>query len=726
MLAVHGIVALAGADVNGVLGFVSAHIDTIDLAPADIRADEAKNTIYIRPGKRDDSMLGKHAVSVVHGPTHYAQKEALLYTEGAMGPGSLGDFTVKDSMAAGLTMRLFPVTRRRRRQCYTEYGYRRRGNRPQKHNGNDCKCAYHAPNNGNYRCMLPTERKEYAFRTLKTGDVAYTLPMFASNEPDNSGLLPSEGGDYEFLGQPGHPFKISAADGTPCKTVEESGGHGASGHTVGQGCMSMPEPKRLSMLDEVRPGAQLFFWNEDGQYARAIVDTVKPDTADNKDEWSPGDTTIIFKAPFACEGGVACSFGKHSWVSVVPQFKALTVPKSAVLTAAQGVCGPPSNPTTCFNEPPLLVVDVASTLRVDGAIDMTGTASQCLDAPNATSRGNFGVTSCGAGGFGASGAGMQGGANPSSASVLRPGSCGGSGAGAEARCWKRWYTNQVLASRRRRRVYYTVAVWHEGWGTRPNQAGRCKWRSTARSSHCNEGTVRPSVFTSMQQNPAYGPDFKTEADWDDRCQHNLGFGGDGGVGGGVIVVSAKSITGSGRITSNGELGAPGQPKVVDIDPSSHYSGANHGHQRPGCKSEKAGGNGGAGSGGAVILTSSDVDVSVLITATPGGKVLKKSAAAAAPTTAKEITTTTTTTTAPAFIWVKTSESSAYCSYCTSCRFRESSEGTIEGNVCNAGDAPVAREASIAGGGCGGHCGCNVHNRIDYKFECRWSQLDKVD
>ena len=105
--------------------------------------------------------------------------------------------------------------------------------------------------------------------------------------------------------------------------------------------------------------------------------------------------------------------------------------------------------------------------------------------------------------------------------------------------------------------------------------------------------------------------------------------------------------------------------------------------------------------------------------------LKKSSAAAAPATAKEIPRTTTTTTAPAFIWVKTSESSAYCSYCTSCRFLESSEGTIEGKVCNAGDAPVVREASIAGGGCGGHCGCNVHNRIDYKFECRWSQVDKV-
>ena len=67
-------------------------------------------------------------------------------------------------------------------------------------------------------------------------------------------------------------------------------------------------------------------------------------------------------------------------------------------------------------------------------------------------------------------------------------------------------------------------------------------------------------------------------------------------------------------------------------------------------------------------------------------------------------------------WQVKSKSAAYCSYCTTCRFLEN-QGAHLGKPCNAGDAPVTREASIAGGGCNGHCGCNVHNRVDIRYVC---------
>jgi hypothetical protein len=389
----------------------SVHINDIDIAQADIRADATKNVIYFRPGKRPANMLGYNAVSAVHGPHHFFHKKALLITEPA-GPGSLGDYKVIDNMAAGLNLRLYPVTRRRRRTCYTSSHtqYQHGQNKHVLHKGTDCECAYRLQGTRHYsykgpaperassacinkvgecrQCMLPNEeRSEYAFRTLKAGDTSFTLPMFASNEPDNAGHQPSEDNDFEFLGKAGRPFKITAPDGTPCKTAN-------------QGCISSPAAKRLSTPDEVFPGTELLFWNEGGQYARATVDAVKPNTADNKDEWSPGDTTIVFKVPFACEGGGECSFGKRSWVNVVPQFKQLTVPKGAVLTAPQGVCTTRRNcavqksvgggygvglrgvgcdlgplPTApCVNQPSLLALDVDGPLRVDGSIDMTGTA----------------------------------------------------------------------------------------------------------------------------------------------------------------------------------------------------------------------------------------------------------------------------------------------------------------------------------------------------------------
>ena len=620
----------------------SIHIDdNIEIPQADIRIDTAKSIIFFKPGKRDSSMVGYHSVSLVHGPNQYVHAhKALLYTAPALGPAH----TVSESEAVGLSLRLYPVSRRRRRVC----GFMRGRRRPSFE-----------------RVVCPNgdvQQPGYAFRALRSGDKHMTLPMEASNGADNAGHLPDDDGDFEFIGA-SRPFKITAEDGTPCKTVRQTGGHDTSGHTLGQRCMSMPPTRLIDVVSEIRPGSELFFWNEKGQFSQTtVVDEVKPNTHNNKPEWSPGDTTLIFREPFSCAGGVHCSFGVHSWVSVVPQFKELTVPKGALLTAAQGVCKPSSTGAgkTCFNEPPLLTLDVDGPLRVDGSIDMTGTASQCLSAANSTSRGNFGTFACGAGGSEVGAAGTAGGENPSDGSTLRTGSCGGSGSGASAHCWRKKgpyvATKRVCRnySGRRRYTGCSNKNYHavdEGWDLDPasgsalvrasattpkNQPGRCKWRSDVVTGNgaCT-GTLRADVIVKAQQDPFYGPALKTSDDWNRMCKHSLGYGGDGGNGGGIIVIKAKSVRGSGFITSNGEPGAQGAAQVKDIDPSYHTGPMLHTNVdgrydeeqkeavRVGCYSDTPGGNGGSGSGGAILLDSPDVGASVLITATPGGKVHNK-------------------------------------------------------------------------------------------------------
>jgi hypothetical protein len=72
--------------------------------------------------------------------------------------------------------------------------------------------------------------------------------------------------------------------------------------------------------------------------------------------------------------------------------------------------------------------------------------------------------------------------------------------------------------------------------------------------------------------------------------------------------------------------------------------------------------------------------------------------------------------APAYTWQKTAESGAYCSYCTWCQFLEN-QGSLAGTACANGDAQRDWQASITGGGCPGHCGCNVHNRVDITYQC---------
>ena len=72
---------------------------------------------------------------------------------------------------------------------------------------------------------------------------------------------------------------------------------------------------------------------------------------------------------------------------------------------------------------------------------------------------------------------------------------------------------------------------------------------------------------------------------------------------------------------------------------------------------------------------------------------------------------------PEYVWKVVKQSSAYCSYCTSCRFLGAG---LAGQPCRKGAGSAKREASVSGGGCSGHCGCNVHNRIDYEFSCQYN------
>ena len=125
----------------------------------------------------------------------------------------------------------------------------------------------------------------------------------------------------------------------------------------------------------------------------------------------------------------------------------------------------------------------------------------------------------------------------------------------------------------------------------------------------------------------------------------------------------------------------------------------------------SGADGGVGSGGVVHIEGAPLN-QVKASAEPRGVVSLRT------TIDQHVQTPATTTLAP-YVWELSKKSGAYCSYCTSCRFLERNHPTpmLEGQACLTLHDKLRREASIAGGGCSGHCGCNVHNRVDYDYTC---------
>jgi hypothetical protein len=515
----------------------------------------------------------------------------------------------------------------------------------------------------------------FDYQPLNAGAKGYAMPMLLTND----GLrTESEPGQAEFMGSP-TPYALTdrAGNGFCQSTVDQPGAVAREGYTIGR-CMKSPPatetaqggiktygdvlstPVRLDVLSTLRPGARLMFWDRgSSEWGIATVDTVVPNGAPGAGgAHKAGHLLITFTAPFACKSGNAgCQITPNmGWITPVAEFGTLSVPTGTVLTSA---AQPGKDNRAVGNDiAPVLALDIDA-LKLDGVIDMSGTTAggRGTDEWRELSRGG---DSCGSGAtHHAAPVGSPGGDNttPTDLALLHTGSAGGGGVGCHSGGCSERYCRSTCKRWARSGRYYSTYCCEYGHRTAQYYNGK--------PGTCLDG----------------GPG-ATEGSCSDGA-----VGGAGGLGGGVVLLRVKAASGAGRISADGGR-AP----------------------MPQC----SGSYGGSGSGGIVQVVGPPLD-KVKVTANPGGMLFLQSQAVRDQSQVKVMLPS-----GSPYTWKLVKQSNAYCSYCTSCRFLESSVGSLGGQPCEKGAGSVKREASIKGGGCTGHCGCNVHNRIDYEYACQYN------